>query len=104
MDGSPADRPTITDAPVSVSYGQTFTVATPQAQGIARATWIRLSSVTHSFNMGQRMNRLTVTPNDAGSVSVTAPASPNHAPPGHYMLFLIDGNGVPSVAKIIRIG
>ena len=24
------------------------------------------------------------------------------APPGHYMLFLIDGNGVPSVARIIR--
>ena len=104
LDGTAADRPTITDAPVSVSYGQTFTVGTPQAATITRATWIRLSSVTHSTNMNQRMNRLPVTPNGTGSVSITAPPSPNHAPPGHYMLFLIDGNGVPSVAKIIRIG
>ena len=50
------------------------------------------------------MNRLPVTPSGTESVSITAPPSPNHAPPGHYMLFLIDGNGVPSVAKIIRIG
>ena len=104
LDGTPADRPVITDAPVSVSYGASFAVQTPQASTITRATWIRLSSVTHTFNMNQRMNRLAVAPNGTGSVLVTAPASPNHAPPGHYMLFLIDGNGVPSVAKIIRIG
>ena len=89
---------------MSVSYGQTFPVQSPEAASIVRATWIRLSSVTHAFNMNQRMNRLTVTQNGTGSVSVTAPASPNQAPPGHYMLFLIDANGVPSVAKIIRIG
>lgn len=104
MDGTLADRPTIDAAPVSVSYGETFAVGTPQAAGIARATWVRLSSVTHANNMNQRMNRLTVTPNGASSVSVTAPSSANHAPPGHYMLFLIDSNGVPSIAKIIRIG
>ncbi len=104
LDGSPADRPVIEDAPVSVSYGQTFAVQTPQAASIVRATWIRLSSVTHANNMNQRMNRLTTTPGGASTVLVTAPPSANHAPPGHYMLFLIDGNGVPSIAKIIRIG
>jgi hypothetical protein len=25
------------------------------------------------------------------------------APPGHYMLFLLDAKGVPSVARIIQI-
>lgn len=104
LDGTPATRPTITSAPASVGYGQTFTVQSPEAATIVRATWIRLSSVTHSFNQNQRMNRLAATPDGAGGVSITAPASPNHAPPGHYMLFLIDGNGVPSIAKIIRIG
>jgi hypothetical protein len=104
LDGTPAARPTITDAPVSVSYGQTFTVQSPEAATVVRATWIRLSSVTHAFNMNQRMNRLTVAASGPGSVSVTAPATANHAPPGHYMLFLIDANGVPSIAKIIRIG
>ena len=103
VDGTLATRPVITSAPTTVSYGQAFTVQTPAAATIVRATWIRLSSVTHAFNQNQRMNNLTVAANGASSVLVTAPASPNLAPPGHYMLFLIDANGVPSVARIIRI-
>ena len=103
IDGTLATRPTITDAPTDVSYGQAFTVQTPEAGTIARATWIRLSSVTHAFNQNQRLNNLTIAVSGASSILVTAPASPNLAPPGHYMLFLIDANGVPSVARIIRI-
>ncbi|HET9603432.1 MAG TPA: galactose oxidase-like domain-containing protein [Gemmatimonadales bacterium] len=104
LDGTLAPRPQITSAPTSVAYGAAFQVQTPQASTIVRATWIRLSSVTHAFNQNQRMNRLTVTPNGSGSVLITAPSGPTMAPPGHYMLFLIDANGVPSVAKIVRIG
>ncbi len=40
----------------------------------------------------------------AGGINVTAPASPNLAPPGHYMLFVVNGDAVPSVARIMRIG
>lgn len=103
LDGTLAARPVITDAPSEASYGQAFTVQTPEAATIVRATWIRLSSVTHAFNQNQRMNNLTVSVTGASSVTVTAPASANMAPPGHYMLFLIDSNGVPSVARIVRI-
>ena len=102
QDGSPAARPTITDAPVSVSYGQAFTVATPNAASIAKVTWIRLSSVTHAFNQNQRMNRLSFSATGSG-LTVVAPASGNRAPPGHYMLFIVNSNGVPSQGKIIRI-
>lgn len=103
-DGTLASRPTITSAPSSVSYGSGFPVATPEAATIVRATWIRLSSVTHAFNQNQRMNRLSVTVTGPSSVMVSAPSGPNLAPPGHYMLFLIDSHGVPSVARIIQIG
>jgi hypothetical protein len=103
LDGTLAARPVITDAPTQVAYGQAFTVQTPQAASIVRATWIRLSSVTHAFNQNQRMNNLTVAATGTSSVTVTAPASANLAPPGHYMLFLIDASGVPSVARIIRV-
>jgi len=34
---------------------------------------------------------------------VQSPANSNLAPPGHYPLFIVDANGVPSVAKIVRI-
>jgi hypothetical protein len=40
----------------------------------------------------------------SGSLSVQAPANGNLAPPGYYMLFILDTNGVPSAAAIIKIG
>jgi len=103
VDGSLAARPTISDVPVSVGYGQAFTVTTPDAASIAKVIWIRISSVTHSFNQNQRMNRLTFSTASSSSLSVVAPPSGNHAPPGHYMFFLVNAKGVPSEGKIIRI-
>ena len=95
-------RPTITSAPTSVSYGQTFFVGTPDATSITKATWIRLSSVTHTNNMEQRFSSLSFS-QAAGGLNVTAPSGQNLCPPGYYMLFILNGNGVPSVAKIVRI-
>ena len=95
-------RPSISSAPASVGYGQTFFVSTPNAAGIAKVTWIRLPSVTHAFNMNQRINRLSFS-QATGGLNVTAPSNANLCPPGHYMLFILDGNGVPSVAKIVQI-
>jgi hypothetical protein len=95
-------RPTITAAPGSLAYGEVFLVETPDAASVTQVTWLRLGSVTHAFNMNQRINRLPFAPAPNG-LTVTAPTSATLAPPGHYMLFLLNGNGVPSVAKIIQI-
>jgi hypothetical protein len=103
-DGSLATRPVVDSCPDSVSYGETFVVGTPDAARIARVTWIRLSSVTHSFNQTQRLSRLAFSVTaDGHGLDVTAPAGPNLAPPGPNMLFILDGNGVPSVARIVLI-
>src|SRR5262245_31456896 len=99
-DGTLRTRPTITSAPTSVSYGQTFFVQTANASAITNVNWIRLSSVTHAFNQNQRINRLSFTATTDG-LNVTAPAN-NVAPPGHYMLFILNANGVPSIAKIVQ--
>src|SRR5215218_8897437 len=88
-------RPTITSAPSTVSYGQTFSVATPNAAQITEARWIRLSAVTHAFDIGGIANTLTFTPTATG-IDVTAPAGANIAPPGYYMVFVLNRNGVPS--------
>ncbi len=95
-------RPVISAAPASVGYGQTFFVATSEATSIGRVTWIRLPSVTHAIDMNQRINRLSfvVAP---GGLDVTAPSNRNLCPPGHYMLFILDRDGVPSVARIVQI-
>jgi Domain of unknown function (DUF1929)/Bacterial Ig-like domain (group 1) len=95
-------RPTITSAPASVSYGQTFSVATPNAAQITDVRWIRLGSVTHAFDASQRANTLTFTVN-GGDVEVRAPGEAKQAPPGHYLLFLLNRNGVPSVGRVVQI-
>lgn len=96
-------RPAISAAPASIGYGQQFTVASPEASGIAKVTMIRIASVTHAFDQSQRINLLPFTVG-TGALNVTAPANGNLAPPGHYMLFIVNGNGVPSVGSIVQVG
>src|SRR6185437_13580720 len=95
-------RPTISSAPASVSYGQTFLVSTPNAASITKVSWIAIGSVTHAFNQNQRFLTLNFS-QAAGGLNVTAPSSSNLSPPGYYMLFILNGAGVPSVAQIIQI-
>ena len=93
----------IAAVPAAVRFSQRFRVATPDAAGIAQATWIRLPSVTHAFNMNQRINRLAFR-RVPGGLELVALATGSLCPPGHYMLFLLNARGVPSEAAIIRIG
>lgn len=96
-------RPTIKWAPKQVNYGQTFTVNTPNIKSIKKVRWIRLGSVTHSFNQSQRINTLNFVKKN-GKLRVTAPSNKGKTPPGHYMLFILNGKGVPSVARIVKVG
>ena len=95
-------RPAIGSAPAAISYGSTFAVATPDAGSISTVSLVRLSSVTHSFNQNQRFMRLTFQA-QTGSLSVTAPANGNLAPPGDYLLFLVNAAGVPSTGRFVNI-
>jgi galactose oxidase len=97
-------RPSIFKAPSTVNYGEVFFIGTGTADPatIKRVTWIRLGSVTHAFDSNQRFNELSFVPT-TGGLSVKAPSSRNLAPPGHYLLFILNANGVPSTARIIRI-
>jgi hypothetical protein len=101
-DGSAAVRPSISSAPASVGYNQAFTVGTPNATSVSRVTLVRLTSVTHAFNMNQRFMELSFSKASNG-LSVTSPLNPNNAPPGHYLLTILNGNGVPSVSKVLQI-
>jgi hypothetical protein len=94
-------RPTISSAPSQLSYGQNFTVQTPNAGQIASVALIRFGSVTHAINMSQRYLPLSFVAAN-GSLTVTAPANGNVAPPGNYMLFLVNTNGVPSLAATVH--
>ncbi|MGH7515068.1 MAG: galactose oxidase-like domain-containing protein [Gemmatimonadales bacterium] len=96
-------RPTITSlSQTSVGYGQKFTVNTPNGLQITDVRWIRLGSVTHAFDANQRANTLSFT-KTATTVKVTTPTNGKLAPPGHYLVFVLNRNGVPSVGKVIKV-
>jgi len=101
-DGTPATRPNISYVPDVVNYNSQFLLLAPNAVSIDRVTMVRLSSVTHSINFNQRFNELTFSRIGNG-LRVNTPGHANLAPPGHYMLFVINNAKVPSVAKIIKI-
>jgi PKD repeat protein len=96
-------RPIITDAPSLVGYGSQFSITTPEAANIIKVSLIRIGSTTHAFDMNQRFQWLSFT-RSPGLLSLSAPISPNRAPPGHYLIFILDGNGVPSVGRIVKVG
>jgi Domain of unknown function (DUF1929) len=102
-DGSPAARPqSASNTPSSITYGQTFTLTTPDASTIASVVLMKAGSVTHSFDMDQRYVGLTFT-QASGSLSVSGPANSNLAPPGYYMLFLVNQAGTPSLASWVQV-
>jgi Domain of unknown function (DUF1929)/IPT/TIG domain/Glyoxal oxidase N-terminus len=98
----PATRPTITSAPSAINWGGQFAVSTPDAANISSAVLMKLDSSTHAFDLDQREVGLNFTAG-SGTMTVTAPPNANIAPPGYYMLFLINNQGVPSTAAFVLL-
>ena len=99
--GSPATRPKITAiSATSVRVGATITVTTDSA--ITSFSLIRGGSATHTVDTDQR--RIPLTPTRAGNTyTVTVPGDPGVALPGQWMMFAVNGAGVPSVARTVLV-
>ncbi|HEY3662361.1 MAG TPA: galactose oxidase-like domain-containing protein [Chthoniobacterales bacterium] len=98
----PATRPTITSVPAELGYGSPFTISTPDAANISSAVLVKLGSPTHSFDFDQRVVGLSYT-TATGALNATAPPNSSIAPPGYYMVFVINQAGVPSLAKFLHL-
>ena len=101
--GTPAARPIISSAPMSVSPATKFRIGTPSPSAISRVTLIKSGSVTHSFDMDQRFLQLPFTVT-GGELEATLPTNSFETPPGFYLLFVINSQGVPSEAAMMRMG
>jgi hypothetical protein len=98
-------RPRISHCPRFVGYGEHFEVQTPQARQIHAVTLLRCGSSTHAFNPDQRCIFLSFTVEAPDRLRVTAPPGGAIAPPGEYMLFVIDAGGRPcAYASFVRVG
>src|SRR5258708_9530040 len=103
-----ATRPVITAGPASIGYGTgTFQLRTPNAPGtsvpdVKSVVLVRPGSVTHSFDMEQRVVGLTFTATSS-ALTVSSPPNPTIAPPGIYLLFLLNNSGVPSKGSFVQV-
>jgi hypothetical protein len=95
-------RPTISQSPSQIQYGSNYFVGTPDGATISSAVLIRTGAVTHFFDENERFVPLSFT-QTTGGLTITAPANANLAPPGYYMLFIVNGAGVPSIAPFVQI-
>lgn len=104
-------QPTISVFPLQITYGTPFTITVSTPSAMITTVAINLMTApfaTHSFSQGQRLVSLNV----AGTVQVaqasvyqvtaTAPPNPQIAPPGYYMMFVVN-QGVPSTAAWILV-
>jgi galactose oxidase len=94
-------RPAITSAPATAVPGSTISVTTSAAT--PSFALVRASSVTHSVNTDQRRIPLTPSAPNGTTYTLNIPSDRGVVLPGSYMLFALDANGTPSVAKFINI-
>ncbi|MER6417243.1 galactose oxidase-like domain-containing protein [Streptomyces sp. NPDC001137] len=95
------ERPTITSMiNTEWHYGDTQRITVDHP--VVKAELIRPAAVTHSSDPNQRFVDLPLSV-DGNNVDLNVTSNPNVAPPGWYMLFAVDANGVPSVAKWVHL-
>ena len=99
--------PKLSDAPQRIRYGKNFSICMPYLTYGQTACLIRPGAVTHGFDENQHYVPLAVvdTTIDYGQRRVlAAPADSFVAPPGDYLLFVLNVSGVPAVARWVRLG
>jgi hypothetical protein len=96
-------RPAILSSPDVVGYGHDFMLPTDEAGEVVRVTLVGLSSTTHAFDQSQRFVELSIR-RVAGGIMATGPSSAAVAPPGPYLVFILNRLGVPSLGRFVRVG
>jgi hypothetical protein len=100
-----ANRIQVTAAPRFLSYGDSFELEIDRpATNVGRVALVRGGSVTHSTNNDQRYVGLRIGSRNGNTLTVVAPPSGNVAPPGYYMLWVMDTAGNPcQLARFVRL-
>lgn len=96
-------RPVLDSAPTEWRYGSTVEVSTASAMTLRWAHLVRPMATTHSDDTSQRLVDLPIVCRDACSITVEITDNPNLAPPGWYMLFVVDDCAIPSVALWVHL-
>jgi hypothetical protein len=90
-------------------YGTSHTITYTTSEEITKAVLIRPAAVTHSSDPNQREVALQIAGGHGAAgagkqIEVSLTSNDNIAPPGYYMVFLVNASGVPSVAQWVHVG
>jgi hypothetical protein len=101
-----APRPRLAGAPQRLTFKQSVVLRVKAARRdrpVTRAVLVAPSAVTHAVDMNQRYVPLRIKRAAKGKLTARMPGDANIAPPGYYMLFVLDRSGTPSVARWVRL-
>lgn len=56
-----------------------------------------------SCDKNQRLIDLPITPSAPGALAVTLPSNPGPAPPGWYLVVVVDTDGIPSTGQWLHL-
>lgn len=99
-------RPQLSAAPGQLSYRAGFDIdlgGATLATDVREVVLMACGSATHSMNFQQRLVELSFTRMGDRRLQAVAPPDGFVAPPGGYMLFVLNNAGVPSVARMVQL-
>lgn len=97
------ERPVIESAPATLAYGSSCCVDFSSTTTNNKVVLLRPAAQTHGVNTESRYVLLDDISCGPGHKQITGPANPSLAPPGYYMMFVVDDNGVPSEAAWVQM-
>jgi hypothetical protein len=97
-----APRPVLVSAPAQARAGTELRLSVGREVKATRLTLVRSGSVTHSFNHEQRFFALDFS-QQGTELRARLPADVNQFPPGYYLVFVFDDQGVPSMGRSLLV-
>lgn len=96
-------RPLCTPSVTDVAYGGVLAATAPDAAQIVSGCLMRPGATTHSLDAEQRLLDMPVQVTGPDGVLLQLPATPTLAPPGWYLLFVVNAAGVPSQGSWVQL-
>jgi hypothetical protein len=97
------ERPVIVENPEQIAVNQPFAVTVDRARQTGQVVLMRPEVLTHVTNTDQRLLELEFRVVSDTKLEVQGPPAPAHMPRGYCLLFVLNQDGVPSIAKFVKL-
>jgi Domain of unknown function (DUF1929) len=96
-------RPGIESAPAVLDPSRSYLVKVNDPASIRYLRLMRPDNPTHVTDVNARSIAVNFTQAGNGYLRITIPSNSNIIPPSYYMLFAVNGNGVPSTGYWVQV-